>query len=43
MMDFVRRMFNEMGFIIMGDEMVVGFNFEYFKNMLDIVKVISKR
>lgn len=43
MMDLVRRMFNETGYTITGDEMVVGFNLEYFKNMSDIVKATSKR
>lgn len=43
MMDLVRRMFNETGYTITGDEMVVGSNLEYFKNMSDIVKATSKR
>lgn len=43
MMDLVRRMFNETGYNITGDEMVVGSDLEYFKNMSDIVKGTSKR
>ncbi|XP_058947428.2 endothelin-converting enzyme homolog [Pocillopora verrucosa] len=43
MMDLVRRMFNETGYTITGDEMVVGSDLEYFKNMSDIVKATSKR
>ena len=43
MMDLVRRMFNETGYTITGDEMVVGSNLEYFKNMSDIIKATSKR
>lgn len=42
-MDFLKRMFNETGYNITGDEMVVTFSLDYFKNMSLIFKSTSKR
>ncbi|XP_020601107.1 endothelin-converting enzyme homolog [Orbicella faveolata] len=43
LMDFLKRMFNETGYKITGDEMVVTFALDYFKNMSLIFKSASKR
>ncbi|XP_022784781.1 endothelin-converting enzyme homolog [Stylophora pistillata] len=43
MMDFVKRMFNQTGYNITGDELVVGQALDYFKNMSDIFNATSKR
>ena len=42
-MDFLKRIFNETGYKITGDEMVVTFALDYFKNMSLIFKSASKR
>lgn len=43
LMDFLKRMFNETGYKITGDEMVVTFALDYFKNMSLIFNSTSKR
>lgn len=42
-MDFLKRMFNETGYEITGDETVVTFALDYVKNMSLIFNTTSKR
>lgn len=42
-MDFLKRMFNETGYKITGEEKVVSFALDYVKNMSLIYNATSKR
>ncbi|XP_027040814.1 endothelin-converting enzyme homolog isoform X4 [Pocillopora damicornis] len=43
MMDFLKKMFNETGYNITGDEIIVGLALDYIKNMTEIFNSTSKR